>query len=323
MRFAPRGDFRFIGGVFTLTVLGSGSAGNCALITTDTCRLLVDAGLSARQTTERLAQLGVAPEQLDGVLLTHEHGDHSRALDVLCRRFKDVPIYCNRLTKEVMLRESECLKTHRNWQVFTSGTDFEIKDIAVQTFSVPHDAVEPVGYTFHHGRAALGYLTDLGFATKLVHERVREATTLLIETNHDTALLNADTKRPWSVKQRITSRHGHLSNEAAAAVVAQMLRGGAKLRRAVLGHLSRDCNRPELAIDAIRKLGGEGAAELEIIAASQGEVSARLMVEERPEEIVASLKIEQAGRVGEETPPRVVRKRSDLLQLDLFGTALA
>ena len=309
--------------MFTLTVLGSGSAGNCALLTTPGCRLLVDAGLSARQTVERLAGLGVAPEGLDGVLLTHEHGDHSRALDVLCRRFKDVPIYCNSMTAEVMRREGECLKAHKNWRVFTTGTDFEIKDVAVQTFSVPHDAVEPVGYTFHHGRAALGYLTDLGFATKLVHERVREATTLLIETNHDTALLNADTKRPWSVKQRITSRHGHLSNEAAAVVVKQMLAGGAKLKRAVLGHLSRDCNRPELAIGAIRQQGGEGAAGLEIIAASQGEISARFTVEERPAEIVVAAEAAPSGRVGEETPPRVVRKRGDLLQLDLFGTALA
>ena len=177
--------------MFTLTVLGSGSAGNCALLTTDHCRILVDAGLSARQTHERLAQLGLAPEQLDGVLLTHEHGDHCRALEVLCRRFKDVPIYCNALTAEVLRRDGECLKSHRHWRVFTTGADFEIKDVAVQTFAVPHDAVEPVGYMFHHGRAALGYRTDLGFATKLVHERVREATTLLIETNHDTGLLNA------------------------------------------------------------------------------------------------------------------------------------
>ncbi len=309
--------------MFTLTVLGSGSAGNCALVTTDQCRLLVDAGLSARQTNERLAQLGLAPEHLDGVLLTHEHGDHSRALDVLCRRFKDVPIYCNALTAEILRRDSECLKNHRHWRVFTTGTDFEVKDVAVQTFAVPHDAVEPVGYMFHHGRAALGYLTDLGFATKLVHERVREATTLLIETNHDTALLNADTKRPWSVKQRITSRHGHLSNEAAAAVVAQLLRGGAKLRRAVLGHLSRDCNRPELAVETLRLQGGEGVAELEIITATQNEISARFVIEERPAEPPPEPIVENAGRVGEETPPRVMRRRGDLLQLDLFGTALA
>lgn len=323
MRFAPRADFRFIGGVFTLTVLGSGSAGNCALVTTDHCRLLVDAGLSARQTNERLALLDLAPEQLDAVLLTHEHGDHCRALDVLCRRFKDVPIYCNALTAEILRRDSECLKSHRHWRVFTTGTDFEIKDVAVQTFAVPHDAVEPVGYMFHHGRAALGYLTDLGFATKLVHERVREATTLLIETNHDTALLNADTRRPWSVKQRITSRHGHLSNEAAAAVVAELLHKGAKLKRTVLGHLSRDCNRPELAVETMRRQGGHGATELEIIVASQNDISARFTIKERPADPPPVPEAENAGRVGEETPPRVVRKRSDLLQLDLFGAALA
>ena len=190
--------------------------------------------------------------------------------------------------------------------------------MAVQTFAVPHDAVDPVGYMFHHGAAALGYLTDLGFATKLVHERVRAATTLLIETNHDTALLNADTKRPWSVKQRITSRHGHLSNEAAAAVVALLLAKGAKLERAVLGHLSRDCNQPDLAIATVRTQGGEGAAELEIIAASQGEISARMVVEER--------RARAGAGAGGQRPRAWPRKRGgvrqaadDLLQLDLFA----
>ncbi len=307
--------------MFTLTVLGSGSAGNCALLATDQCRLLVDAGLSARQIVVRLEQAGVRPEELDGVLLTHEHCDHAGGLEVLCRKHESLPIYCNPLTAEVMRREGNCLGKHRNWRLFQTGADFEVKDVAVQTFAVPHDAVEPVNFMFHHGRAALGYLTDLGFATKLVHERVRAATTLLIETNHDTALLNADTKRPWAVKQRITSRHGHLSNEAAAGVVATLLAGGAKLRRAVLGHLSRDCNRPELAIETMRRLGGEGVAELEILAAAQGEVSARLVVADRPEEPPAPEAA--SGRVGEEAPPRVARKRNDLLQLDLFGTAAA
>ena len=301
--------------MFTLTVLGSGSAGNCALLTTEHCRLLVDAGLSARQTVARLAQVGVAPDELDGVLLTHEHCDHASGLDVLCRKFKELPIYCNALTAEVLRHDGGCLAKHGNWHLFKTGGDFEIKDIAVQTFPVPHDAVDPVGYMFHHGQAALGYLTDLGFATKLVHERVRTATTLLIETNHDSALLSADTKRPWSVKQRIMSRHGHLSNEAAAAVVAQMLAGGAKLRRAVLGHLSRDCNRPDLAIHTMRTQGGEGAATLEIIAASQAEISARLTVEERAPD---PIQIEPAApRVAEASAAPV--KNRDTLQLDLFG----
>ena len=303
--------------MFTLTVLGSGSAGNSALLTTGNCRLLVDAGLSARQTVARLAQVGVAPEQLDGVLLTHEHGDHACGLDVLCRKFKELPIYCNALTAEVLRHDGGCLSKHGNWHLFKTGNDFAIKDIDVQTFPVPHDAVDPVGYMFHHGLAALGYLTDLGFATKLVHERVRAATTLLIETNHDSALLSADTKRPWSVKQRIMSRHGHLSNEAAAAVVAQMLAGGAKLRRAVLGHLSRDCNRPDLAIHAVRTQGGEGAVTLEIIAAAQAEVSARLLVEERVPEPVAIEPEPAPVRVAESPASR--DKQRDTSQMDLFA----
>jgi phosphoribosyl 1,2-cyclic phosphodiesterase len=110
-------------------------------------------------------------------------------------------------------------------------------------FTVPHDAVDPAGFVLHHQRGALGFLTDLGFVTKLVHERVRTVHTLVIETNHDEKLLQNDVKRPWAVKQRIMSRHGHLSNAAAGAVIADLL--SANLRRSVLGHLSRDCNRPE------------------------------------------------------------------------------
>ena len=100
----------------------------------------------------------------------------------------------------------------KDWRYFPTGSAFSIKDITVETFPVPHDAVDPVGFVLHHGDGALGVLTDLGKATKLAIERVRQAQTLLIETNHDEKLLQNDTKRPWSVKQRIMSQHGHLSN---------------------------------------------------------------------------------------------------------------
>ena len=317
--FARRDDFPFISGsMFQLTVMGSGSAGNCALLTTEGCRLLVDAGLSARQIVLRLAQVGLTPEELDGVLLTHEHCDHASGLEVLCRKYQGLPIYCNKLTAEVLRHDGGSLAMHRNWQLFQTGADFEINDVGVQTFSVPHDAVDPVGYMFHHGAAALGYLTDLGFATKLGHERVRQATTLLMETNHDSALLHADTKRPWSVKQRIMSRHGHLSNEAAAAVIEKLLAGGAKLKRTVLGHLSRDCNRPDLAISTVRRLGGDSAVELEIVAAAQGEISARMTVEQRPPEPERTQEVE-VGRVAEERVATVAATKRDFLQLDLFA----
>jgi phosphoribosyl 1,2-cyclic phosphodiesterase len=261
--------------MFSVTILGSGSAGNCALVETPRTRLLVDGGLSARQIVLRLAQCGVNPLEIDGVLLTHEHSDHAGALDVWCKQFS-TPIYCNRLTAEVLQRNSPPA-ARKDWRLFVTGHEFSIKDITIETFPVPHDAVEPVGFVLHHGEEALGVLTDLGVATKLVQERVRAAQTLIIETNHDEKLLQNDTKRPWSVKQRIMSRHGHLSNAAAAQVLAELL--GGRLRRAVLGHLSRDCNSPELAANTVRaQLEAAGGGAVEVLCARQREISPRLAV---------------------------------------------
>ena len=259
-------------------MLGSGSAGNSALVATDHCRILVDGGLSARQLVVRLEQCGITPGQLDGVLLTHEHGDHVCGLEVLCRKFH-VPIYCNRLTAEAIRCWSGSLGRHRNWRLFQTGADFSICDIHVQTFSVPHDAVDPVGYAFHSGESALGFITDLGCATKMMVERLRKVHTLVIETNHDEKMLQADPHRPWPVKQRIQSRHGHLSNTAAATVIEQLL--GGKLERVVLGHLSRDCNTPGLALETVRaSLAKHGRLEVEIHCAVQSAISPRFRISE-------------------------------------------
>ncbi|HEY8649550.1 MAG TPA: MBL fold metallo-hydrolase [Chthoniobacterales bacterium] len=262
--------------MFSLTMLGSGSAGNSALIATDHCRILVDGGLSARQLVLRLALCGVTPEQLDGVLLTHEHGDHVCGLDVLCRKFQ-VPIYCNALTAEAIRYGCDSLGTHRNWRIFRTGADFSICDIAVETFPVPHDAVDPVGFAFHAGASGLGLITDLGYATRLIVERLRQVQTLVIETNHDEKLLQDDPHRPWPVKQRIQSRHGHLSNTAAAAVIEQLLPG--KIERVVLGHLSRDCNTPAHAAHAVHRLLEKcQRTELEVYCAGQTEISPRFRI---------------------------------------------
>jgi phosphoribosyl 1,2-cyclic phosphodiesterase len=257
-------------------MLGSGSAGNSALVATDHCKILVDGGLSARQLVLRLEQCGVAPEQLDGVLLTHEHGDHVCGLEVLCRKYQ-IPIYANALTAEAI--RCGMLSDHRNWRIFRTGSEFAICDIVVQTFPVPHDAVEPIGFALHAGTRALGFITDLGYPTKMLIERLREVHTLVIETNHDEKLLQADLHRPWPVKQRIMSRHGHLSNTAAASVIEQLLPG--KIERVVLGHLSRDCNTPELAASAVRALLEKcSRSELEVFCAQQSEVSPRFCIGE-------------------------------------------
>jgi phosphoribosyl 1,2-cyclic phosphodiesterase len=237
-----------------LTILGSGSSGNCAYLETDAARLLIDAGLSARQIRQRMATLARAPETLTGILITHEHSDHIAGLVGLAARL-DVPIYCNRLTKEAIEAQ---LHIQINARIFTTGGSFELADVTVDTFSIPHDAYDPVGFLVRTAAGNIGFLTDLGHATKLVVERIRAANVLLLEANHDVKMLQDDPRRPWSLKQRILSRHGHLSNESAADVAEQIL--SPSLRRLYLGHLSRECNRPELAhrtvAGRLERLGG-------------------------------------------------------------------
>ena len=149
----------------------------------------------------------------------------------------------------------------------------------MQTFPVPHDAVDPLGFAFYAGANSLGFITDLGYVTKMIVERLRQVQTLVIETNHDEKLLQNDTHRPWPVKQRIQSRHGHLSNAAAAGVIEELLPG--KIERVVLGHLSRDCNTPELALKTVRaSLAKCGRIDVEIHCATQLEITPQFRIGE-------------------------------------------
>lgn len=246
------------------TILGSGSGGNCAYLETPEVRLLIDAGFSGRQIRQRLASISRTPETLTGILLTHEHQDHTQGLTALAAKLR-IPVYCNRLTQEATERQ---LETRFEGRHFVTGASFDLGDVTVDTFSVPHDAQDPVGFLLRTRAGNLGFLTDLGHATKLVLERVRPAHLLVLEANHDLKLLQDDTKRPWSTKQRILSRHGHLSNDAAATVAEQI--ASATLARIYLGHLSRDCNRPELAKAAVAgRLRATGATHIAIESTSQ------------------------------------------------------
>ena len=227
------------------TVLGSGSGGNCSYLETGETRLLIDAGFSGKQIRDRLASISRAAEGLSGILITHEHSDHIQGLVGLCSKL-NIPIYCNRLTRDGI---QEMLKGRFNTQLFETGSTFEIGDVVIETFSVPHDAYDPVGFMLRTVCGNIGFLTDLGHATKLVVERVRAANVLVLETNHDIKMLQENPHRPWSLKQRILGRHGHLSNEAGADVAQQVV--SAELKQIYLGHLSRDCNKPELAFRAV------------------------------------------------------------------------
>ncbi|HWH72088.1 MAG TPA: MBL fold metallo-hydrolase [Candidatus Sulfotelmatobacter sp.] len=225
-----------------LTILGSGSSGNCAYVETAEARILIDAGFSLRQIRQRLATIGRTPENLTGILVTHEHSDHVQGLAMLSEKLR-IPVYGNRPTLEAVEYQ---LKKQLEKRLFSTGATFEVGDIVVETFSIPHDAQDPVGFLLKASGVNLGFLTDLGHATKLVLERVRRANVLVLESNHDIKLLQDCPHRPWSLKQRILSRHGHLSNEAAAEAAEQIM--SAELRHLYLGHLSKECNRPELAL---------------------------------------------------------------------------
>jgi phosphoribosyl 1,2-cyclic phosphodiesterase len=228
------------------SILGSGSAGNSAFLQTDNARVLVDAGFSAKRLEGLLAELGENLAAIDAIFLTHEHSDHAAALTGLAR-FPQIKVFANHATAQALQRS---LKHRVDWQLFETGATFRFRDIEVSSFSVPHDAQDPVGFRIAHGeddllspRRSLAWLTDLGHAPQHVREHIRDVDVLVVEANHCPQMLEADTKRPWSTKQRISGRHGHLSNAAARELLASIVTP--RWRHVFLTHLSRDCNSPD------------------------------------------------------------------------------
>ncbi len=238
-------------------ILGSGSSGNAALLVTENARVLVDAGFSARRLAALLASVGESLDRIDAVFLTHEHGDHAAGIDGL-KKFPQLRLFANAATARAVQQGLE----HRpNWQIFETGARFVFRDLQIESFAVPHDAQEPVGFRFTSGqdgdlfapRRSLAWLTDLGHAPQNIHECIRECDVVVVESNHCPDLLKNDLRRPWSTKQRISGRHGHLSNQAARELLATV--ASPRWRRVYLTHLSRDCNSRaavELAFAEIR-----------------------------------------------------------------------
>jgi phosphoribosyl 1,2-cyclic phosphodiesterase len=277
------------------TILGSGSSGNCAYLECDETRLLIDAGLSGRQIRQRLLTIGRTPENVNGILITHEHSDHIQGLTGLAAKLQ-IPVYCNRPTRDAIRAQ---LDLALEFRLFETGATFEVGSVGVDSFSVPHDAYDPVGFLIRTHCANVGFLTDLGHATKLVRERVRQANVLVLETNHDLKMLQDDVRRPWSVKQRIVSRHGHLSNDAAADFATEVV--SADLEHLFLGHLSSDCNRPELAHAAVsRKLQAAGATHVNVVTASP-DVPGATLTYSRPSRpaVMEPMREEPAGLFGD------------------------
>ena len=234
-----------------LAVLGSGSAGNATCIEGGGARVLLDAGFSCRELKARLEAVGVAPQRIDALVVTHEHADHIRGAALFSQKFR-VPLYCTAATFRAAGLERAGVYGHG---VFSHvevkpGVAFEIGGLRLHPFPVPHDAVETVGYAVECDGGRFGYATDLGHNTGTVREALRDCDLLMLESNHDVEMLRAG-PYPQVVKDRVLSRHGHLDNEAAATLLCDV--ATERTRRVILAHVSRTNNRPDLAVGATRR----------------------------------------------------------------------
>jgi phosphoribosyl 1,2-cyclic phosphodiesterase len=237
-----------------LTVLGSGSTGNAVLIVAGNTRVLVDAGLSAKEIARRLTLVGEDVHSLDGVLVTHEHGDHSGGLRVLLRSV-DCPVYISAKTLDAYVSERFNVSNEEprrrsaamrdRVEQIESSKDFRIGEIDFHPFTIPHDAVDNFGFTATHQGVKIATLMDFGHITTLVSERLRGCAAIVMESNHSRDMLKACDSYPWDLKQRILSRLGHLSNEDVADWLKDGFDGSAKY--IVLAHLSQRANNPYLA----------------------------------------------------------------------------
>src|ERR1700730_14534153 len=239
-----------------LTVLGSGSTGNAVLIVAGETRRLIDAGLNARELMRRLAQVGEDASRLDGIVVTHEHGDHIGGLRVLLR-LKEIncPVYVSGKTREAYLSEHFGVSNEEprrrlsalkdRVEEIESSKDFRVGEIDFHPFTIPHDAVDNFGFTAAHDGVKIATLMDFGHITTLITERLRGCAAIVIESNHSRDMLKTVEHYPWELKQRILSRLGHLSNEDIAEWLLDGFDGQAQ--HIVLAHLSQRANNPYLA----------------------------------------------------------------------------
>jgi phosphoribosyl 1,2-cyclic phosphodiesterase len=255
-----------------VTILGSGSSGNCTLLETDRTRLMVDAGFSKKETLLRLAKAERDVDRLDGIVISHEHRDHISSLAKVLGKWRTT-VYLNEATHtKVMdiLPETSHKRLDRVEHI-RAGQRFVVGDIEVSPFAIPHDAVDPLGFTFRANGTKVAIVTDLGYLPELVKVHLRDSDCLVLESNHDLEMLKVG-PYPWDLKQRVMSRTGHLSNHAVSEFLSDSEAFDAHARYVVLAHLSEVNNNPDVArISAEEALGRRAAAAFagELIVASQ------------------------------------------------------
>jgi phosphoribosyl 1,2-cyclic phosphodiesterase len=258
-----------------VSILASGSSGNCTLIETSQTRLLVDAGLGKRETLRRLTVNEQSTERLDGIVISHEHSDHIGGLAALLAKWC-ATVYLTPATHAETLRLLPEPHARRLARVdfIEAGRSFAIGDIEVAPFSIPHDATDPVGFTFRAGGVKVAVVTDLGYMPELVKHHLRDCDAVVLESNHDIEMLKVG-PYPWHIKQRVMSRTGHLSNDSVSQFLADPEGFDGRPRYLVLAHLSENNNNPDVARicaeEALNRRPSECAFNGQLLIASQHE----------------------------------------------------
>lgn len=220
-------------------MLGSGSSGNCTFLATDQVKILVDTGFSHRETLRRLASIGEKPDSIQAILITHEHSDHISGLGRFAKQYR-IPVYVSSLTRSAFPPQTELPAV----ETIQAGKPFQIADLTVEPFTIPHDAVDPIAFRLSSDGIRIALVTDLGYLPENVKDYLRGCHCLIVESNHDLEMLR-NGPYPWYVKQRVMARTGHLSNSALAEFLRRDFDGQAQLL--VLAHLSQQNNHPQIA----------------------------------------------------------------------------
>jgi phosphoribosyl 1,2-cyclic phosphodiesterase len=224
----------------SFTLLGSGSSGNTTLVSDGSRHILVDVGMSGRETRRRLVECGIQPEEISAIVVSHEHGDHCRGVSPFAKDL-DIPVF---MTAGTFSGSGMNLNPEKH-RVISPGEQFEVYGISFTSFSVPHDSADPLGFIIEKDGVKLGIVLDLGYLSNLVIERLKGCDGIIMESNHDVQMLKVG-PYPWALKQRVMSRRGHLSNDSVAQYLENEFDG--KAIYVVLAHLSQKNNLPELAL---------------------------------------------------------------------------
>lgn len=241
------------------SVLASGSTGNAFFIQANDTKLLVDAGLSGKQMDKLFEQIKIDPSELDGMLITHEHSDHIKGAGIFARKY-DLPIYANEKTWQAMEKNLGKLMIDQKFH-FAANSVQTLGDIDVESFSVSHDAADPMFFSFRHNDKHVALVTDLGYVSDRIKQTIKGADAYIFEANHDVSMLQM-CRYPWSVKQRILGDSGHVSNEDCGLALSEIIDNNTK--RVYLAHLSKDNNMKDLARMSVDQVLQERGIEMNL-----------------------------------------------------------